>query len=175
MVNIHVCVLHFTIGSQTPPNNTRHIMDTHIHHRLRPLSTALLRPLSTALLTAEEYLLINGGLVVPPMPMLSTSPPSTSSPATLEHAVGPSPSLMLAEARLLRLAALERSLGVGTALSMVSVQPVALPGSALATGYAVARPILHSTYPVRLLDVTRTSADSGAVAASLACGCGRMH
>ena len=24
--------LHFTIGSQTPPNNTRHIIDTHIHH-----------------------------------------------------------------------------------------------------------------------------------------------
>ena len=22
----------FTIGSQTPPNNTRHIMDTHFHH-----------------------------------------------------------------------------------------------------------------------------------------------
>ena len=29
---VNICVLHFTIGSQTPPNNTRHIMGTHIHH-----------------------------------------------------------------------------------------------------------------------------------------------
>ena len=25
---VNICVLHFTIGSQIPPNNTRHIMDT---------------------------------------------------------------------------------------------------------------------------------------------------
>ena len=27
---VNICVLHFTVGSQTPPNNTRHIMDLYL-------------------------------------------------------------------------------------------------------------------------------------------------
>ena len=36
---VNICVLHFTICPQTPPNNTRHIMDTCTHiHGLDPSS-----------------------------------------------------------------------------------------------------------------------------------------
>ena len=54
---VNICVLHFAIGSQTPPNNTRHIMDTHIHHLhtfLVPSVGAWGRPPSLAMESQAE-------------------------------------------------------------------------------------------------------------------------
>ena len=55
MVN---CVLHF---SQTPPNNTRHIMDTHIHHLHTFLHTGsgLYNPLQHPRIVSRPHILYN--------------------------------------------------------------------------------------------------------------------
>ena len=54
-------VLHFTIGSQTPPNNTRHIMDTHIHHLHTFLHTVsgLYNPLQQPRIVSRPHILYN--------------------------------------------------------------------------------------------------------------------
>ena len=58
---VNTCFLHFTIGSQTPPNNTRHIMDTHIHHLHTFLHTGsgLYNPLQHARIVPRPHILYN--------------------------------------------------------------------------------------------------------------------
>ena len=72
---VNICVLHFTIGSQTPPNNTRHIMGTHIHHLHTFLHTGsgLYNPLQPSRTVPEPHILYSLYSVCIPLQLYSIS------------------------------------------------------------------------------------------------------